>query len=65
MLTSLVTKNTSVECKLHCEYRASKGVDYQTMPLFPGCSNMQFELILELKEELILMIQVHVHIKGF
>ena len=38
-----------VECKLlHCEYRASRGVDYQTMPLhysffwFPTCNLTDF-----------------------
>ena len=42
-----------MECKLlHCEYRAYKGVDYQTMPLqcivFSGstCSQLAIEMIL-------------------
>ena len=34
MFTSRVKGVNCVECKLlHCEYRASRGVDYQTMPL--------------------------------
>ena len=35
LLTSSRIKGVNcVECKLlHCEYRASRGVDYQTMPL--------------------------------
>ena len=33
-LTSAIKGANCVECKLlHCEYRASKGVDYQSMPL--------------------------------
>ena len=32
--TSRIKSVNCVECKLlHCEYRASRGVDYQTMPL--------------------------------
>ena len=48
-LTSAIKGANCVECKLiHCEYRASKGVDYQSMPLqcigvfwfymFPTCN---------------------------
>ena len=47
--TSAIKGANCVECKLlHCEYRASKGVDYQSMPLqcigvfwfymFPTCN---------------------------
>ena len=53
LTSSRIKGNNCVECKLlHCVYRASKGVDYQTMPLqcivFFGstCSQHAIEVIL-------------------